>query len=242
MQRKKPPPPRFIPAPKPKTRRIEELTIRELEDTYHRNLTILSKPSGSRCSHIPRINAEQASIETRLIELGVRELGNALSATHLTPPEGVNEAHPVDSKRRAIEKSAPPATNLANSLLLPLNEAIAIEQEAHQEQLAKQHRQWERRHITGRIMPGEVLTMKEREQRISAFMNYKATNSDLEDENEEDNDDMDSVDSDDSVNWVDPYKDDSEKGHPLVYPDEMEYIIQVDRSHIGQYSVMKIED
>ena len=131
-----------------------------------------------------------------------------------------------------------------------LQEAIEIEQRAHQQDLERKQRALEKKQHS---MPGagENLTREEREARIWAFMyvhllrtvhfciyhlmiisrNHKPTDSDLEDEEESDSDG-------DPSTWFEDDQDDGIKGQDIIYPDEEELhnIIRVDDSAFYHYS------
>lgn len=65
-------------------------------------------------------------------------------------------------------------------MALQMDEAMEIERCAHQAELERRRRQWERRAETGQIMEDEHLSRQEREQRIWAFMCVRVTCTDNE--------------------------------------------------------------
>jgi len=98
-----------------------------------------------------------------------------------------------------------------------------VERKRQQEALEKKRRR-------GIPIKGEVITREQREARIWAFMNYKPTESDLED------DDDDDADEEDPSTWFDDDQDDGRKGQDIVEPDfdddDLAHVIRVDESRI----------
>lgn len=129
-------------------------------------------------------------------------------------------------------------------MALGLDEAIALEQQAHVAEMERKKSEEEKR--SRRLpRPGENLTQEEVAARIWAYMyanllcaeeyaeshltasrNRKPTESDEEDEdwNESGEDD-----DDDPATWFEG--EDETQGQPLIDPDELADIIRVDDSH-----------
>ncbi|KZW04276.1 hypothetical protein EXIGLDRAFT_21508 [Exidia glandulosa HHB12029] len=230
-------PPGFRAAPRLHDRPLHTLSARELEDRYAMNEHILSSPQST---YIARMEAEQTQITARLQELGIHTLGQQLDDVRIADRSS-SPVQMISAKRRALDRWNETHGGVSNSLFMPADEALEIEQKAHQAQLERQRRDWEKRNQTGRVMPGEQLTQKEMNARLWAFMNYKPTESDEEDMDEDDDDDDPSerkYDSEDPTSWFDDY--DEDQGQPLVLPDELEDIIQVEQP--GNYPVMAIDD
>ncbi|KAI0033770.1 hypothetical protein K488DRAFT_47039 [Vararia minispora EC-137] len=210
--------PGFRVAPRPKQRPIEELTLRELRDIYDRNTRILAQPAPSTSSYVPRIRAEQARIESRLLDLeGIDALGRDLKRAHLRGEEDMDIsvdltpddpplARAIEAKRQAVQNAIS-----HDPVGLSMQQAMELEKEA--EALDRQRKQHalEKRLQFG--MPGrdETLTRQEREARIWAFMNHKLTDSDFEDDDE--------GEGDDPADWFEDDQDDGRKGQNLVQPD-----------------------
>jgi hypothetical protein len=130
-----------------------------------------------------------------------------------------------------------------------LQEAVALEQQAHALDKERKERVIERKKRLGLPIPGEVLTRQEREARIWAFMwvtsvlesqtreltyncrNHKPTESDLED----DDDDIDE-DDDDPASWFVDDQDDGRKGQDIVEPDAEEIFATIRVGSGGHYS------
>lgn len=77
---------------------------------------------------------------------------------------------------------------------------------------------------------GEVLTRREMDARMWAFLNYKPTDSDLEDMDDEDDD----SDAGDPSTWFDDDQDDGVKGQDIVSPDleDLSNVIRIDESRV----------
>jgi len=235
--RKIAPIPGFRIPPKPKPPPIEELTIRELRDLYDRNAKILATPAPSTSTYVPRIMAEQAKIEAQLLELeGMQDIQDGLELSHITEDDQMfvdkapEQPRPIEAKLRALEKfgSAFRQQNGDKVPGLSFEEAVELEQQAHAADLEKKQRLLERRQKQGLMtIKGRTYTREEQEARIWAFMNYKPSESDLED------DDDDSGDEDPST-WFDDDQDDGRKGQDIVEPDaeDLSDIIRVDTGRI----------
>ncbi|KZT66001.1 hypothetical protein DAEQUDRAFT_675853 [Daedalea quercina L-15889] len=233
-------PPGFLVPPKPRNTPIERMTVRELRDARARNARMLSEPTASTSAYVQRIAAEQVQIESRLVELvGIEEIQNQLEGTRLDDPDvkmNVDVETPplpqykaISAKQRALAKFASHAAHQNNiSSGMSLQEAIQLEQEAHAADLKRQEELAEKRRRQGHIANGEQLTRAEREARMWAFINYKPTDSDLEDDDDYDEDD------DDPSTWFDDDQDDGRKGQDIVEPDYDDYlnIIRIDESRI----------
>lgn len=112
---------------------------------------------------------------------------------------------------------------------LSFEEAVELEQQAHAADLERKQRLLERRQKQGLVAAkGRMPTREEQEARIWAFMNYKPSESDLED-----GDDDDSGDEDPST-WFDDDQDDGRKGQDIVEPDaeDLSDLIRVDTSRV----------
>lgn len=129
--RKKSIPVGFRPAPKPK-KKIDEMTLRELQDLYALNTRILSSPyvlrillimeliimsledrGASTSTYVNRVSSEQAQIEARLVELdGMESINSALKNTRLkgegdmavdsSPEQPLSRA--IEAKRKALSR------------------------------------------------------------------------------------------------------------------------------------------
>jgi len=136
---------------------------------------------------------------------------------------------PIAAKRRALMRYATESTSSSNGGL-SFQEAVRIEQEAHALDLARQQHAEERKRRLGLPIKGEVLSKEATEARIWAFMNYKPTDSDLEDDDDEDDDDP--------ATWFEDDEDDGIKGQQIVEPDleDLSNIIRIDESRALNYS------
>ncbi|KAJ3554164.1 hypothetical protein NM688_g3248 [Phlebia brevispora] len=247
---RKPVPNGFI-AYKPKQKPIKEMSVRELQDLHARNVSILSEPAPSTSSYVQRISAEQAQIEARLVELGVDGIRKMLHETTIQDeaeqmnvdnspqeqqqdPQENNVPRPIGAKLRALQNFSAQIPHAdAGSNIFTYQEAMQIEREAHaldmQRQKEHEEKVQERRRRMGLPLAGEKrLTREEQEARIWAFMSYKPTDSDLEDEDEYDSDD------DDPANWFEDDQDDGRKGQDIIEPDyeDLTNIIRIDSTRI----------
>ncbi|GLB33680.1 hypothetical protein LshimejAT787_0105640 [Lyophyllum shimeji] len=233
-RRRQPTLPGFRPPPRPK-QRIEEMTLRELQDLHCLNAKILSSPGASTSTYVGRVSVQQTQIEARLIELeGMETINTGLKKARIKG-EGdatVDAVDPpvsrtIEAKRRALHKFAPP---LGGSVpgTLSLQDAMNLEQQAHMREKERIERIAEKKRRLGMPIKGEVLTRQEREARIWAFMNHKPTESDLEDDDDEDSDD------DDPASWFEDDQDDGRKGQNIIEPDveDLSDIIRIDPSRI----------
>ncbi|KAG6868448.1 hypothetical protein C0993_002586 [Termitomyces sp. T159_Od127] len=226
----------FRPAPKPK-KKIDEMTLRELQDLYALNSRILSSPGASTSTYVNRVSSEQAQIEARLVELeGVESINFALRNARIkgegdmaidSPPEPP-QSRAIEAKRRALSRFAP-AYGDAMPGTLTLQEAMNLEQQAHLREKERIERIAEKKRRLGIPAKGEVLTRQEREARIWAFMNHKPTESDMEDD-----DDEDDSDEDDPASWFEDDQDDGRKGQDIIDPDveDLSDIIRIDESRL----------
>ncbi|KIO12837.1 hypothetical protein M404DRAFT_124795 [Pisolithus tinctorius Marx 270] len=229
-------PPGFRATPRPKPKLVAEMSLRELHDQYDRNERLLCSSSASTSALVQRLSAEQQAISSRLLELeGIEHIRNGIKNTNINADEKMNldpQSSPriIGAKQRALSRYAPLPSN-GNSHIgsLTLQEAIALEQRAHVEDLARQQRIDERRRRIGLPVKGEVLTRQEKDARMWAFLNYKPTDSDLEDM-----DDDDDSDTSDPSTWFDDDQDDGVKGQDIIPPDleDLSNVIRIDESKI----------
>jgi len=233
--------PGFIKPPKQKSRPIDQLTLRELNDLHNHNARILSGPSPSTSTYVQRISAEQDAIEARLALLreqeNIESIRVGIKNTYISSDEDMNIdldsepsfPGPIAAKRRALMRYATESTSSSNGGL-SFQEAVRIEQEAHALDLARQQHAEERKRRLGLPIKGEVLSKEATEARIWAFMNYKPTDSDLEDDDDEDDDDP--------ATWFEDDEDDGIKGQQIVEPDleDLSNIIRIDESRALNYS------
>ncbi|KAJ7667872.1 hypothetical protein DFH06DRAFT_1267962 [Mycena polygramma] len=236
----------FIKSPKPKRTPIPEMSLRELQDLHSTNTRLLASPrestSADAQSWMVRVTAEQAAVEGRLVELvGMDAINTGLKNTAIKGEDDMNVDPPpepytspiLEAKRKALSRFGP-ANGGTVIGSLSMQEAIALEQRAHQADKERQERLLEKRRRMGMSVPGEQLTRAEREARIWAFMNHKPTDSDLEDDDEDEYDE-----DDDPASWFEDDQDDGRKGQLIVEPDEEDYgdIIRIDSSRLpSQYS------
>ncbi|KZV69852.1 hypothetical protein PENSPDRAFT_651991 [Peniophora sp. CONT] len=199
---------------RPSQRAVEQLTLRELRDLYERNARILAQPAPSTSTYVPRLQAEQAKIESRLIDLeGVKEIQTTLQKTTLKdedmsvdgPSGDAPQYRAIDAKRQAAFSAI---SHDPHSL--SLQKAMQLEQEAEALERERRQRAEEKRLRMGKPTPDEVLTRQEREARLWAFMNYKCSDSEDDDEDE---------DADDPATWFEDDQDDGRKGQNLIEPD-----------------------
>ncbi|KAG6837979.1 hypothetical protein H0H93_008373 [Arthromyces matolae] len=237
----------FRPAPKPK-KKIDQMSLRELQDLHSLNARILSAPGASTSTYVDRVLSEQHQIEGRLVELeGVDAINSALRNAKIkgerdmvidldSPPEAPY-SRTIEAKRKALSRFAP-AFGESVPGTLTLQEAISLEQQAHLREKERIERLAEKKRRMGLPTQGEILTREEREARIWAFMNHKPTDSDLEDDDDEDSDD------DDPASWFEDDQDDGRKGQDIVDPDDedLSHTIRIDESRIPYSTYYQMRD
>ncbi|KZS97902.1 hypothetical protein SISNIDRAFT_200138 [Sistotremastrum niveocremeum HHB9708] len=246
-QRRQTVPKGFLKPAKPKFD-VKAMSTRQLQDHWRRNANVLvTAPNSPNATLMSRLQSEQKAIEARLLELvGVQEIQvmmQSMSVADGSNMEGPSsrayiapeESSTVSVKRRIIAGFSQSEETMykngsTTTTALGLQEAMDIESKAHQAEREKIQKERER----GRkVMPSssDALTYQEREERIWAFMNYKPTDSDLEDEDEDDEDD-------DPATWFDDDQDDGVKGQNIVdpdMPDDLAELIRVDHSRVPGY-------
>ncbi|KAH7924029.1 hypothetical protein BV22DRAFT_1035617 [Leucogyrophana mollusca] len=228
--------PGFRAPPKPKPKSVTQMTVRELHDQHDRNSKLLSSASASTSALVQRLSAEQAAIESRLMELeGVEEIRKKLKKTNINADEIMTvDEEPVprviDAKQRALSRYAPISANGSGHVgSLSLQEAVELEQRAHAQDIERQQRADDKKRRLGLPLKGEVLTRQEMEARMWAFMNYKPTDSDLEDMDEDEDSD------EDPSTWFEDDQEDGVKGQDIIEPDleELSSIIRIDENRLS---------
>lgn len=223
------------------------MTIRELQDLHNLNAKLLADPKAPSSSYVQRVRAEQAAIESRLLEVdGMETINTALRKTKIKG-EGdmeVDEApepatsSTIEAKKKALSQYDAmrvtrdgASTNGAGSTFT-MREAIELERQAHLQEKERQERILEKKKRLGMPIKGEILTKEEQEARIWAFMNHKPTESDLEDDSEDDDDD-----DDDPASWFEDDQDDGRKGQDIVEPDyeDISDLIRVDENRLPSF-------
>ncbi|CAL1701436.1 unnamed protein product [Somion occarium] len=215
------------------------MSIQELQEQHGRNADILSKPAPSTSTYVQRLSAEQAAIEARLVELGVDKIQTMMQRTNIND-EGdtqmkiedtpaVSPSRAIDTKRRILARySAQIHPTHSDTGSFSFDEAVRIEQETHALDMRRKQHLEEKKRRMGLPIKGEVLTREEREARIWAFMTYKPTESDLED-------DDDLEDDSDPATWFEDDQEDGRKGQDIVEPDDYEdlsNVIRIDETRI----------
>jgi hypothetical protein len=231
--------PGFRVPPKPKPPPIEELTIRELRDLYDRNTKILATPAPSTSTYVPRIMAEQAKIEAQLLELeGMQDIQVGLELARISEDEQMRvdvapeQPRPIEAKLRALDKFGNTFRQQNGEKVvqgLSFEQAAELEKRAHAADLERKQRILEKRQKQGLVtVEDRVLTREEQEARIWAFMNYKPSESDLED------DDGDGSDDEDPSTWFHDDQDDGRKDQDIIEPDveDISDIIRVDTGRV----------
>lgn len=217
------------------------MTIRELQDLHRLNTTILASPGASTSTYVQRVLAEQAAVESRLLELdGMETINTGLKNTKIRgendmvvdPPPEPPTSRTLEAKKKALARfgqSVALGPNHGNaSLGFSMQEAMELERQAFLKDKEREERILEKKRRQGIPVNGEYLTMKEREARIWAFMNHKPSDSDLEDDSDMDSDD------DDPATWFEDDQDDGRKGQDIIEPDDEDVsdIIRIDESRI----------
>ncbi|KAF8192583.1 hypothetical protein BJ912DRAFT_266829 [Pholiota molesta] len=232
--------PGFRPSPRPKQRPISQMTLRELQDLHNFNKKILSSPDASTSTYVNRVQAEQAAVESRLIELdGMETINTGLRRTVIRgegdmivdPPPEPPTSRAIEAKRKALAQFGVNNNSSSVAGSLSMQEAIELERQAHLQDQERQNRILEKKRRLGQPIQGEVLSRQEREARIWAFMNYKPSESDLEDDDEDEDDE-------DISTWFEDDQDDGRKGQIIIEPDAEDFseIIRIDENRVHQYN------
>jgi len=212
------------------------MTVRELQDRHNLNARILSSPKANTSSYAQRVTAEQAAVESRLIELlGVESINTGLRKTTLRgegdmivdPPLEPPTSRAIEAKRKALAQFGRNAA-AGTTVTMAMDEAMELERAAFLRDKQRAEEKTQRQVAATATNP--ALTREERKARIWAFMTYKPSESDMED-------DDDDSDDEDPANWFEDDQDDGRKGQDIVEPDDEDYsdIIRVDASRV-QYS------
>lgn len=237
--------PGFRAPPRPKRTPIAEMTVRELQDLYTFNKRILAGASDGG-AYVDRIRAEQAAVESRLMDQGIDDLSGTLKKTKLKgegdmevddQPEPVT-SRTIEAKKKALAQyGRVPVLNGTKTNQGPSNftieDAMELERQAFLQEKERRERQLEKKKRLGLPIKGEVLTREEQEARIWAFMNHKPTESDMEDDSEGDSDS-----DNDPATWFEDDQDDGRKGQDIIEPDsdypedDLSDLIRVDESRI----------
>lgn len=123
--------PGFRPSPRPKQRPIAEMTLRELQDLHRLNSNVLASPcarsfvqhssssnpifrrGASTSTYVQRVLAEQAAVESRLIELdGMETINTGLKNTKIRgendmavdPPPEPPTSRALEAKKKALAR------------------------------------------------------------------------------------------------------------------------------------------
>ena len=216
---------------------VPSTPMRELEFVYGKQLMGIGPcRSASTSTLAQRLTAEQATIEARLIELeGVESIRRGIKQANINSDDVMNvDEVPVpkaiDAKRRALSQYAPIKNSIVNHVgTLSLQEAMDLERQAYIADQERRQRAEEKKRRIGLPAKGEKLSRQEMEARMWAFMNYKPTDSDLEDMDDDD-DDSDN----DPAGWFEDDQDDGIKGQNIIQPDEedLSNVIRVDESRL----------
>ncbi|XP_006460213.1 hypothetical protein AGABI2DRAFT_203070 [Agaricus bisporus var. bisporus H97] len=183
-RRQRPVPPGFLPSPRAKQKRVSEMTVRELQDLHALNSGILSSPGASTSTYVQRVLAEQAAVESRLIELdGIETINIGLKNTQIRgendmvidPPPEPPANRTLEAKKKAMAKfgqsiALGPNGNSGKSSGFSMQEAMELERQAFLLDKEREQRLLEKKRKQGIPVNGEILTRQEREARIWAFM------------------------------------------------------------------------
>ena len=159
---------------------------------YHRE--------ASTSTYVQRVLAEQAAVESRLVELdGVEAINTGLKRTVIKGEDDMNIDIPrepptsrtLEAKRKALSRFVEffrpkLSTSTTQSCLsqtnsnhesgtlgsLSMQEAMELERQAFLQDKERQNRIEEKKKRLGKPIKGEVLTRQEREARIWAFMYF----------------------------------------------------------------------
>jgi len=151
----------------------------------------------------------------------------------------------VLAKQKALAAwgSAAKATTTKTNVL-NFQEAMEIEARAHALERERIERAREKRQMRQMPQRKDASSRAEFEARMWAFVNYKPTDSDMEDDSDMDDDD----DPEDPANWFIDDQDDGRKGQNIIYPDPEDFseIIRVDDSRLPEgfasFSYYEVDD
>ncbi|KAL0582018.1 hypothetical protein V5O48_000076 [Marasmius crinis-equi] len=241
IRRKNAVPPGFRAPPREKPKPISDMSIPELQDRYARNCKTLSSPGASTSTYVQRITAEQAAIVSQLEMHGMDVINTGMMNARIGDDRPAPQApelpmsRAINAKQRALAKFGDTHGTVGS---LSMQEAMEIEQRAHAQDRERQQRLIDKRRRQGLPIKGEAPTKAEFEARLWAFMNYKPTESDLEDDDEEDEDD------DDPATWFDDDQDDGRKGQDIIEPDEedLSHIIRIDHNKLAYSTFYEPKD
>ncbi|PPQ83257.1 hypothetical protein CVT25_003996 [Psilocybe cyanescens] len=250
VRRKNPILPGFRAPPRPNQRPIAQMTVRELQDRHNFNAKLLASPEASTSTYAQRVLAEQAEVESRLLELnGMEVINSGLRKTRIGDggdmlvdvPREPPTSRTLAAKQKALSQFVSNTNNPSNHVgSLSMQEAIELERQAHLQDKERQERIAEKRRRLGYSVDGEVLTRQEREARVLAYFNHKPTESDMEDDDDDEDDDED----DDPASWFEDDQDDGRKGQDIVEPDveDLSDIIRIDENKLRYGSFYEPRD
>jgi len=177
------------------------------------------------------------------MQLGMDRIQTGMSNTRISESmNGDDESNlprAISAKQRALAKYAQNAMANQGTSSMSFDEAAAIEKRTLAQDMMRKQKINERKMRQGLPIKGEVLTRAEMDAKMWAFLNYKPTDSDMED----DEDDEDDEDSDDPASWFIDEDEDGRKGQDIVEPDDEDYanVIRIDHSRIPSNSLYERE-
>ncbi|THH12219.1 hypothetical protein EW145_g144 [Phellinidium pouzarii] len=223
--------PREMPVP------IEEMKADDLRTLYRKNEDVLRTLAASSSSFVERLEANQAKIKARLTEIeGIENIQHRMRRATISEDDqmAVDKPEVLVSRTFLVKQQAVAAWGKASQNrskhktgTMSLEDAIAIEQRQIAVEQERRARVLERREMLTMPSPlhglETIMSRKEYEAKVWAFMNYKPTDSDLEGEDDDD---------DDPSTWFEDDQDDGVKGQDIVYPDpeDLTDIIRLDES------------
>ncbi|KAH9943325.1 uncharacterized protein BXZ73DRAFT_74305 [Epithele typhae] len=228
---------------------ISGLSPAELQERFDHNARILAETSASSSAFIRQLEDQQAAIRERLssAEVGVEGIRTRLehttiedapeamsvdprSPTSASPP---SEPRPISAKEQVLARwNAKMAVQTGPARGMSADEAAQILRNTFKREQEHKQKVMDKKRRRGDILPGEQLTYAEKNARMLAFLNYKPTDSDMEDDDDDDDDDDD---EDGQPTWFDEDdQDDGVKGQDIVEPDyeDMANIIRIDEARI----------
>ncbi|KAI0750931.1 hypothetical protein C8Q80DRAFT_1268238 [Daedaleopsis nitida] len=228
---------------------INTLSKAELEERYEYNARLLAETSASSSTFIKQLEEQQAALRARLGELGVEGIRSQLAKTTIqeddsmsvdpiiepTPPPP-SQPRPIGAKQRALARWNPAVHggNAPQAAGMSYDEATKILQESYQREQEQKHKLEEKRRRRGDVTAGEQLTRAEMDARMLAFISYKPSDSDLEDDVDEDEEEEEEEKSGRPAWWDEDDQDDGIKGQDIVEPDyeDLSTIIRIDEARI----------
>jgi len=133
------------------------MTIRELQDRHILNAKLLASPEASTSTYVQRVLAEQAAVESRLVELdGMETINTGLKRTVIRGENDMNVDVPrepptsrtLEAKRKALSRFTNTTYESGAIGSLNMQEAMELEHQAFLQDKERQNRIEEKKKAT----------------------------------------------------------------------------------------------